>query len=143
MGLASETLFRTEFDPSLPLVGADEDQLMQVFLNLIQNASEANAEAGSEITVRTYYDDYLRVGSPAGGKTALPVQVEIIDNGQGIPPELSHSIFEPFVSGRTNGTGLGLALVSAILDEMGGWVNFESRPGRTVFRVSLPVAGGA
>ena len=83
---------------------------------------------------------FLRVGPDEGRRTALPVQVEIIDNGRGIKPDLAPNVFEPFVSGRINGSGLGLTLVSAILAEMGGWVNFESVPGNTVFRVSLPVA---
>ena len=140
VGFAAGTRFEKEFDPSLPPIGADADKLMQVFLNLIKNASEAIGEFGGAIRVRTYYDDFLRVGPDDGTRTALPVQVEIIDNGRGIRPDLAPNVFEPFVSGRINGSGLGLTFVSAILAEMGGWVNFESAPGNTVFRVSLPVA---
>jgi two-component system nitrogen regulation sensor histidine kinase GlnL len=70
----------------------------------------------------------------------LPLQIEIIDDGPGIPPEIAESIFDPFVSGRENGTGLGLALVSKIVADHDGWITADSVPGRTVFRLSLPVA---
>ncbi len=140
VGYAVGNRLEKEFDPSLPLIQADEDKLMQVFLNLIKNASEAIGGGEGTIRVKTYYDDFLRVGARQGRRTALPVQVEVIDNGQGIGPDIAGNIFEPFVSGRANGTGLGLTLVSAILADMGGWVNYESKPGHTVFRVSLPVA---
>jgi two-component system nitrogen regulation sensor histidine kinase GlnL len=75
-----------------------------------------------------------------GTQASLPLQVEIIDDGPGIPPEIAQEIFEPFVSGRENGTGLGLALVSKIVSEHDGWISVDSVPGRTVFRISLPVA---
>ncbi len=140
LGSPAEIRLVKEFDPSLPAILADQDKLMQVFLNLMKNASEALENVKGTITVRTCYDTHLRIGSERGRAIALPVQVEIIDNGVGIGPDLAPNVFEPFVSGRTNGSGLGLTLVSTILSEMGGWVNFESRPGRTVFRVSLPVA---
>ncbi len=142
VGFATAINFVTEYDPSLPLVWADEDQLLRVFLNLIKNASEALEEGGGKVRIRTYFDDSLRIDTGQGGRTALPVQVEIIDHGPGISEDLAPNIFEPFVSGRQNGTGLGLSLVSAILIDMGGWVAFESRPGHTVFRVSLPVSRG-
>ncbi|OIQ76562.1 nitrogen regulation protein NR(II) [mine drainage metagenome] len=74
-----------------------------------------------------------------GTGNALPLQVEIIDDGPGLPPEIAGDVFEPFVSGRENGTGLGLALVSKIIPDHGGWIAVDSAPGRTVFRVSLPV----
>lgn len=70
----------------------------------------------------------------------LPLQVEIIDDGPGLPPEIAAEIFEPFVSGRENGTGLGLALVSKIIAEHDGWIAVESTPGHTSFRISLPIA---
>jgi two-component system nitrogen regulation sensor histidine kinase GlnL len=70
------------------------------------------------------------------------LQVEVVDDGPGLPPDIAADVFEPFVSGRENGTGLGLALVSKLVGGMGGWVSVESAPGRTVFRVSLPVAAG-
>ncbi|MBW6507096.1 MAG: PAS domain-containing sensor histidine kinase, partial [Rhodobacteraceae bacterium] len=92
------------------------------------------------IRIRSFYDRSLRLRRADGSGSALPLQVEIIDDGPGIPPAIASEIFEPFVSGRENGTGLGLALVSKILSEQGGWIGVESAPGRTVFRVSLPLA---
>ena len=71
---------------------------------------------------------------------SLPLNIEVIDDGPGLPPEITEDIFEPFVSGRENGTGLGLALVSKIISDHQGWVSVDSVPGRTVFRISLPVA---
>ena len=84
------------------------------------------------------FDFHLR--RKDGASAALPLNVEIIDDGPGIPPEIAANIFEPFVSGRENGTGLGLALVSKIVSDHEGWITVDSAPGRTVFRVSLPMA---
>ncbi|MCG6884601.1 MAG: PAS domain-containing sensor histidine kinase, partial [Silicimonas sp.] len=71
---------------------------------------------------------------------SVPLNVEIIDDGPGLPPEIASEVFEPFVSSRENGTGLGLALVSKIISDHDGWISVDSVPGRTVFRISLPVA---
>ena len=128
-----------QFDPSLPPTFVDGDQLLQVFLNLLKNAAEANPTGGT-ITIRTFYDHALRLRRKDGTGNALPLQVEIIDDGPGIPPELAAQVFEPFVSGRENGTGLGLALVSKIISDHDGWITLDTVPGRTVFRISLPVA---
>lgn len=127
------------YDPSLPPTLADADQLVQVFQNLLRNAAEAQPEGGT-IRIHTYYEASLRVRRPDGSGAALPLQVAIEDDGPGIPPEIAEHVFEPFVSGRENGTGLGLALVSKIVTEHGGWLGVDSVPGRTVFRVSLPMA---
>ena len=75
-----------------------------------------------------------------GSFARLPLTVEVHDDGPGIPPDIAADIFEPFVSGRENGTGLGLALISKIISDHDGWISVDSAPGRTVFRVSLPVA---
>jgi two-component system nitrogen regulation sensor histidine kinase GlnL len=128
-----------DYDPSLPPTLGDADQLTQVFLNLLKNASEA-AKGQGTIRLRTFYDYALRLRRPDGGGQRLPLQVEVIDDGPGIPADIASSIFEPFVSGRENGTGLGLALVSKIISEHNGWISVESAPGRTLFRISLPVA---
>jgi two-component system nitrogen regulation sensor histidine kinase GlnL len=128
-----------DYDPSLPPTFADNDQLMQVFLNLIKNAAEA-CTTGGTIRLHTFYDLSLRLRRKDGASGALPLNVEIIDDGPGIKPEIAASIFEPFVSGRENGTGLGLALVSKIISDHEGWISVDSAPGRTVFRVSLPMA---
>jgi two-component system nitrogen regulation sensor histidine kinase GlnL len=124
----------------LPHTFADPDQLMQVFLNLIKNASEAANPMGGTIRLRTFYDLTLRLRRSDGSGNSLALQVEIIDDGPGIPATIAENIFEPFVSGRENGTGLGLALVSKIVADHDGVISVDSAPGRTVFRVSLPVA---
>ena len=141
VGFAAHMQITEDYDPSLPPTYADPDQLMQVFLNLIKNAAEACQRAGEGTTIRlhTFYDLSLRLRGKDGRPAALPLQIEIIDDGPGIPPEIAADIFEPFVSGRENGTGLGLALVSKIISDHEGWISVDSVPGRTVFRVSLPM----
>lgn len=139
VGFAAHMKLLEEFDPSLPPTFADTDQLVQVFLNLLKNASEAQP-AGGTITIRTFYEQSLRVERPDGGHIAVPLNIEIIDDGPGVPDHLAGDVFEPFVSGRENGTGLGLALVSKFVAEHDGWIAVSSVPGRTVFRISLPVA---
>lgn len=139
VGYAQGCVISEDYDPSLPLTFVDADQLMQVFLNLLKNASEATGSKG-EIKIRTYYDAGLHRRDRDGQRLALPLQVEIMDNGPGLPPDIADHIFDPFVSGRENGTGLGLALVSKILTDHGGLIAVSSNPGKTVFRVSLPVA---
>ena len=140
MGYAAHMTMVEDYDPSLPATYADPDQLMQVFLNLIKNAAEAARNKPGTIRLHTFYDLSLRLRRKDGSGSALPLQVEIIDDGPGIPPDIAADIFEPFVSGRENGTGLGLALVSKIMTDHGGWIGVESAPGKTVFRLSLPVA---
>lgn len=140
VGYAANMKFLEEFDPSLPPTYVDGDQMLQVFLNLLKNASEAADKDGGTIRLRTFYDLSLRLRRKDGSGNPLPLQVEIIDDGPGLPPELAGDIFEPFVSGRENGTGLGLALVSKIISDHDGWISVDSVPGRTVFRISLPVA---
>ena len=140
VGYGAAMQIAEDYDPSLPPTFADPDQLMQVFLNLLKNASEAAGPGGGQIRLRTYYDHSLRRLRKDGTAATLPLQVEIIDNGPGIPPDIAADIFEPFVSGRENGTGLGLALVSKIISDHDGWISVDSVPGRTVFRISLPLA---
>ncbi len=139
VGFAAQMRIHEDYDPSLPSTWVDGDQLIQVFLNLLKNAAEAAGPGGGTITIRTFYDMSLRLRRKDGTGT-LPLQVEIIDDGKGLPPEIASNIFEPFVSGRENGTGLGLALVSKIISDHDGWISVDSVPGRTVFRISLPVA---
>jgi two-component system nitrogen regulation sensor histidine kinase GlnL len=140
VGFATHMTLVEDYDPSLPATYADPDQLMQVFLNLIKNAAEAAGKGGGTIRLHTFYDLSLRLRRRDGTGGALPLQIEIIDDGPGIKPEIAADIFEPFVSGRENGTGLGLALVSKIISDHEGWISVDSVPGRTVFRVSLPMA---
>lgn len=140
VGFAAAMRIREDYDPSLPPAWVDADQMLQVFLNLIKNASEAAGERGGTITLHTFYDMSLRLRRKDGSGSALPLQVEVIDDGPGLPAEIASDVFEPFVSGRENGTGLGLALVSKIISDHGGWIVVDSTPGRTLFRISLPVA---
>lgn len=140
VGFAANMKITEDFDPSLPPTFVDGDQMLQVFLNLIKNATEASDKEEGAIKIRTFYDLSLRLRRKDGSGNPLPLQVEIIDDGPGLPPEIATDIFEPFVSGRENGTGLGLALVSKIISEHEGWISVDSTPGHTVFRISLPVA---
>lgn len=143
VGFARDATIVTDYDPSLPMALVDQDQLMQVCLNLAKNAAEALADkAGGTIRLRSFYDHTLRLPPAEGVATGrpLPLQVEIEDNGPGFPAAIADQVFEPFVSGRENGTGLGLALVSKIITDHGALIRVESRPGRTVFRISLPKA---
>ena len=152
VGFAAHMTIREDYDPSLPPALADADQLLQVLQNLMKNAAEAaqrapRAGAGrslagqaGEIRLRTFYDSSLRVRGRDGRPARLPLQVEIVDDGPGLPPAIAADVFEPFVSGRENGTGLGLALVSKIIADHGAFVSVDSAPGRTAFRLSLPVA---
>ena len=139
LGYAAGMEISKLYDPSLPDVFVDADQIQQVFLNLIKNATEASGNQGN-ITLKTFYDSGLRVPLPNGDQADLPIQVEVIDDGPGLPPDIADSVFDPFVSGRENGTGLGLALVSKIITDHGALISVNSVPGRTAFRISLPVA---
>lgn len=141
IGYAANMTITEDYDPSLPATFVDADQMMQVFLNLLKNAAEAADPAtGGKIHIRTFFDLSLRLRRSDGSGTSLPLQVEITDDGPGLPPEIAADIFEPFVSGRENGTGLGLALISKIISDHEAWITVNSVPGRTVFRISLPVA---
>ncbi|MCK0138831.1 ATP-binding protein [Aliiroseovarius sp. F47248L] len=139
IGFAPGMVISEAYDPSLPDVWVDGDQIQQVFLNLLKNAAQACKGEG-KIEIRTYYEAGLRLHLPDGGQASLPLQVEVIDNGPGLPADIADHVFDPFVSGRENGTGLGLALVSKILTDHGALISVDSRPGRTAFRISLPVA---
>ncbi|MDF0602056.1 ATP-binding protein [Psychromarinibacter sp. C21-152] len=140
VGFAAQMKIREDYDPSLPPTYVDADQMLQVFQNLLKNAAEAAGKEGGTITLRSFYDLSLRLRRRDGQRGELPLQIEIVDDGPGIPEEMQADIFDPFVSGRENGTGLGLALVSKIISDHGGWITLDSVPGRTVFRISLPVA---
>jgi two-component system nitrogen regulation sensor histidine kinase GlnL len=139
VGFAAHMQIEDDYDPSLPSTYGDPDQLQQVFLNLLKNAAEAG-KTGGTIRIRTFYELSLKVRRRDGTGAAVPLQVEVIDDGPGIPPDIAADIFEPFVSGRENGTGLGLALIAKIIADHEGWIAVDSVPGRTVFRISLPIA---
>ena len=110
------------------------------FLNLVKNAAEALPNADGEIILTTAYRHGLRVTRPGGeGRQHLPLMVAVTDNGAGIPEDLRPHLFEPFVTTKRNGTGLGLALVAKVIGDHGGVIEFDSQPRRTVFRVFLPM----
>ncbi|WP_340109274.1 two-component system sensor histidine kinase NtrB [Pikeienuella sp. HZG-20] len=138
-GFARGIQFREEYDPSLPEVPGDHDQLVQVMLNLLKNAAEAAPPVGGAITLRTAFRPGFAMAGPSGHRTGLPLLVQITDNGAGIPAEMQQEIFEPFVTTKTRGGGLGLSVVSRIIADHGGMVDCVSRPGRTTFRLRLPV----
>ncbi|SNR99617.1 two-component system sensor histidine kinase NtrB [Antarctobacter heliothermus] len=144
LGFGAHMKIIEDYDPSLPMALGDPDQLLQVILNLIKNASEAaDPREGGTIRLHTFYEHSFRLRRADGSGQTLPLQVEIIDDGPGLPPDIKGDIFDPFVSGKENGTGLGLALVSKIISDHDGWISVDSVPGRTVFRISLPRAPAA
>jgi len=140
LGFGGHMSIVEDYDPSLPLAHGDLDQLLQVVLNLLKNASEAADNKGGTIRLHSYFEHSFRLRRADGSGHSLPLQIEIIDDGPGLPEGIAADIFDPFVSGRENGTGLGLALVSKIISDHGGWISVTSVPGRTVFRLSLPRA---
>jgi len=144
-GFAKHIRFIEEYDPSLPEVMGDRDQLIQVFLNLVKNAAEAlEGVSNAEITLSTAYRHGMRLTLPgSNARLALPFEVCVRDNGPGIPEDIRAHLFEPFVSAKPNGTGLGLSLVAKIIGDHGGMIEFESAPRRTTFRTLLPIRGRA
>lgn len=139
-GFARHARFIEEYDPSLPPVHGNRDLLVQVFLNIVKNAAEAVPGADGEIVLTTAYRHGLRLAGPGGeGRRHLPLMVAVADNGAGIPEDMRPYLFDPFVTTKRNGTGLGLALVAKVIGDHGGVIEFDSQPRRTVFRVFLPV----
>jgi two-component system nitrogen regulation sensor histidine kinase GlnL len=142
-GFARNIEFRQEFDPSLPPVPGMRDLLIQALLNLVKNASEAISElgdVGGRIVLRTAFRPGVRLTVPGSGtRVTLPLLIEIQDNGVGIKPDMQKHIFEPFVTDKTSGTGLGLALVAKIISDHGGVIECESVPRNTTFRILLPL----
>ena len=139
-GFARNIRILAEFDPSLPPVHANRDQLIQVFLNLVKNAAEAiGPDPDGEIVLSTAFRPGVRLSVPGSrNRVSLPMEFCVRDNGPGVPPDLLPHLFDPFVTTKTNGTGLGLALVAKIVGDHGGVIECESQPRRTVFRVLMP-----
>ncbi len=139
-GFASGIRFTERYDPSLPPAHAHRDQLIQVFLNLVKNAAEAVPPSGGDIVLSTAYQRGVSIAvSGTNRRLQLPLLVSIQDNGPGIPDDLHDHLFDPFVGTKPSGSGLGLALVAKIIGDHGGIIGFETRPGRTVMKVSLPI----
>jgi two-component system nitrogen regulation sensor histidine kinase GlnL len=142
-GFAAHIRFQELYDPSLPPVWANRDQLIQVVLNLVKNAAEAIAQDGvahPEITLSTGFQHGMRVAIPGSTtRLDLPLFLSVRDNGPGIPDDIRPHLFEPFVTSKSNGNGLGLSLVAKIVGDHGGLIEVDSRAGRTEFRLHLPV----
>ena len=138
-GFAKHLRLTEVYDPSLPAVYGNRDQLIQVFLNLIKNAAEAAPISGGEIQLSTRFRHGTRLALSSGkGHVDLPLEVSVRDNGEGIPDDIKPSLFDPFVTTKKNGTGLGLALVAKIIDDHGGMIDLKSAFRRTEFLVLLP-----
>jgi len=139
-GFARGVRIIRKYDPSLPPVLANRDQLVQVFLNLIKNAQEAAADsADPEIIITSAYRPGVRIAAAGSDKrVALPMEFCVIDNGKGVPEDIRPLLFDPFITTKINGKGLGLALVAKIIGDHGGVIECKSQPKHTIFRVLLP-----
>ncbi len=143
-GFARDIRIVEDYDPSLPPVFASRDQLIQVFLNLVKNAAESLADiADGEIVLSTAFRPGIRLSVPGSrDRVTLPLEFCIRDNGPGVPADLVGHLFDPFVTTKANGTGLGLSLVAKIVGDHGGVVECESQPRRTTFRILMPAWTG-
>jgi len=134
--------FIEDYDPSLPPVPGNRDKLVQAILNLVKNAVEAIGDNKSQgrIIMQTSFRPGVRLSVPGSdARISLPLMIQIEDNGAGVPENLREHLFDPFVTTKPNGTGLGLALVAKIINDHGGIIELDSEPNRTVFRVLLPM----
>jgi len=131
-----------DYDPSLPFVLGNRDKLVQAFLNLVKNAAEAIGERREHgrIVLTTAFRPGVRLVVPGSDtRVSLPLMIQIEDNGGGIPEHIKAHLFDPFVTTKVSGTGLGLALVAKIISDHGGVIECDSEPKRTIFRVLLPM----
>jgi two-component system nitrogen regulation sensor histidine kinase GlnL len=124
-------------------VPGSRDKLIQVYLNLIKNAAEAIGEgrADGQITLTTSFRPGVRLSVPGSqARVSLPLEIAVEDNGAGVPADLMPHLFDPFVTTKPSGTGLGLALVAKIVGDHGGIIECDSRPRQTIFRTLMPMA---
>ena len=128
-------IFVRDYDPGLPLIDLDRDQIVQAFLNLVRNAAAALDGQGT-ITLRSRAVTNFTIGDK---RHRVIASIEIEDDGPGIPPDMQDSVFYPLVTSRPEGTGLGLPAAQELLSRHGGLIEFESRPGRTVFFIRVPL----
>jgi len=143
-GFARQLRFVESYDPSLPPVFGSRDLLTQALLNLVKNAAEVLPESGGEIVLSTAFQQGIKLAVGRGGERVdLPLVVAVQDNGPGIPDDLQRHLFEPFVTTKPGGKGLGLALVAKVVGDHGGIVELDSQPGRTLFRMLLPMVRAA
>ncbi len=140
-GFARHVRFREQYDPSLPAVYGKRDLLIQALLNLVKNAAEAVPAEGGEIVLSTAYRQGMRLAVPGrDSRVELPLCIGLQDNGSGIPEDLRTHLFEPFVTSKAGGKGLGLALVAKVVGDHGGVIEIDSAPRRTKVRMMLPMA---
>lgn len=138
-GFGQHVTFKEFYDPSIPSAHADKGQLIQVFLNLVKNAVEAVPRKGGEVTLTTAYRHGVRIMVPGSKERLhLPLEICVIDNGPGIADDLKPHLFDPFVTTKSDGTGLGLALVAKIVGDHGGIIECDTADDSTTFRVLLP-----
>ncbi len=141
-GFARNVKFVCDYDPSLPAVPGNRDKLVQAFLNLVKNAAEAIDEVGDNgrIVLTTAFRPGVRLSVPgSGARVALPLMIEVVDNGPGVPETMKPHLFDPFVTTKRTGSGLGLALVAKIIGDHGGIIECDSEAKRTIFRILLPM----
>ena len=139
VGFAKDVKISEIYDPSLPCAKGDPDLLLQVVQNLLKNAAEAVPLSNGKIVIETAFRQGIKINLGSSTKESLPLQISIIDNGLGVPEQIKDDIFDPFVTSKSTGSGLGLSLISKIISDHGGVIEYSRIQNRTIFSVLLPV----